>query len=135
MSIVSKLLSAITKPHTKSEITKLTGLTPNQVRDAVNELSRSGNKVQTIGHGETRHYYMPANEQPRRKFAYEYIIDLIADTDEWWLMSEIASVLEKDRHSIHCSIRRIKDLGVAKIESYGKGSELAFKMETIKSGN
>ena len=132
MSIVSKLLSGITKPRTKAEISELTGLTPNQVRDAVNELSRSGNIVQSIGHGDTRHYYMPANEHPRRKFAYEYIIDLMADTGEWWLMDEIVELLDKNRHSIHCSIRRIKDRGIAKVESYGEGSELAFKMETIK---
>ena len=132
MSIVSKLLSGITKPRTKAEISELTGLTPNQVRDAINYLKLTGFEVQKVGHGQSRHYYMPTKEHPRRKFAYEHIIDLIADTGEWWLMDEIVELLDKNRHSIHCSIRRIKDRGIAKVESCGEGSELAFKMETIK---
>lgn len=132
MSIVSTLLGAITEPRTCKEIGKLTGLKDKQVRDAVNELSRAGSKVQSIGHGQHRHFYMPIADQPRRKFEYENILDLIADTGEWWFIDEMAEILDRNRHLVSCSIRRIKRLGIATIQQHGKGSELAFKIDMVK---
>lgn len=132
MSIVSILLSGITEPRTSAEISNLTGLSKSQIKDAVNDLSRTGSKVQSIGHGIHRHYYMPVKDQPRKKFEYEYLLDLVADTGEWWFMDEMAALLERNRHSIHCSIRRVKRLGIAAVETHGAGSELAFKIERVR---
>ena len=132
MSMVSTLLSAITEPRTSEEIGKMTGLSKSQVRDAVNELARSGNKVQSIGHGGHRHYYMPIRDHPRKKFEYENLMDLVADTGEWWFIDEMAELLDRNRHLVHCSIRRIRGLDIAKIQQHGVGSELAFKIERVK---
>lgn len=131
MRIVARVLEVITEPRTKGEIVSLTGLTENQIRDAINELTRSGTPAQKIGHGDTRHYYLPKYHQPRAKFAYEYVLDLVADTGEWWSLDEISEILNRDRHAIHCSIKRLKDLGMAKVKAYGRGSERAFKIERV----
>ena len=132
MRIVARVLEAITEPRTKGEIASLTGFTENQIRDAINELSRSGSAPQKIGHGATRHYYLTKKLQPRAKFAYECILDLVADTGEWWSLDEISEILNRDRGAINCSIKRLNGLGMAKVQAHGRGSKREFKIERVK---
>lgn len=132
MRIVARVLEVITEPRTKGEIASLTGLSRSQIIDAINELKKMGSPPQRIGHGDTSHYYLTKKEQPRAKFAYEYVLDLVADTGEWWSLDEISEILNRDRHAIHCSIKRLKDLGMAKVKACGRGSERAYKIERVK---
>ncbi len=111
MSNMAKILAAVVEPRTKREIAQLTGLSGEAIRNALNDLSRGyGVVFDTCGHGKHKHYYLPVHRQPaiKPKFLYQQILDLTANTGDWWSLDEMVDILDVDRHKISCSMRTIK---------------------------
>lgn len=114
-----QVLEVIRKPVTKKEIVEATGLTLPQVTQAFRALALKGAPYQTLGYGDNMHFYMSHEAQKKAGITepplYQKVLDLI-DTQEWWTMDEITSILELDSRTVGNKIRFIIRRGYADID-------------------
>ena len=113
---VVQVLNALAQPVTKKEIAEVTGLAPNQVRNALDVISRE-TPLRKMGSGSHIHYWIPAGKRKlKHKFRYRELLNLI-DTGEWWTMHEICMILLLTPMEVGNCISNIKRWGHAEIIS------------------